>query len=174
MGRYVNPDNKGFADILRGEYVDKTGLVSLFDSTLETPRKLVLVSCPRRFGKSFAAQSIVAFYSCGCDSRAFFEGLEVSRRDGWDEHLNQFNVLALDMTAVMQSAKGTDTVRKALDLILPELRGLLPEAGANAAGEGDLLHSALWDVVQATGRKFVFVIDEWDAPYRLMRENRAA
>ena len=30
------------------------------------------------------------------------------------------------------------------------------------------------DVVEATGRKFVFVIDEWDAPYRLARDNRSA
>ncbi|MDO4808124.1 MAG: AAA family ATPase [Coriobacteriales bacterium] len=172
MGRYINPGNDGFEQILRGRYVDKTGLVALFDSTLETPEKLVLVSRPRRFGKSFAAQSLVAFYSCGCDSRALFEGLEVAQREGWDEHLNAYNVVWLDMTAVMQVAGGADVGRKVAEMVLPELRGLLPEAGANAAGEGDLLASALWDVVQATGRRFVFVIDEWDAPYRLAQDDR--
>ena len=44
MGRYVNPGNEAFARILAGEYVDKTGLVSLFDATLGTPRGLVMVS----------------------------------------------------------------------------------------------------------------------------------
>jgi len=38
MGRYVNPGNEAFAEIDSGEYVDKTGLVSLFDSRLGTPR----------------------------------------------------------------------------------------------------------------------------------------
>ena len=61
MGRYVNPGNDGFRQILARRYVDKTGLVSLFDDTLESSEKLVMVSRPRRFGKTFAAQSLVAF-----------------------------------------------------------------------------------------------------------------
>ena len=36
MGRYVNPDNEGFAKILRSKYVDKTGLISVFESTLDS------------------------------------------------------------------------------------------------------------------------------------------
>jgi hypothetical protein len=158
---------------LADEYVDKTGLVALFDSTLDTTRGLVMVSRPRRFGKSYAAQAVSAFYSCGCDSRALFEGLEVSRREGWDEHLNAYNVVRLDMTAVMQAAVDGDVVRKAAEMLLPELRALAPGAGANAAGREDLLASTLYDAVRATGRKFVFVIDEWDAPYRLAQGERA-
>ena len=88
--------------ILEGEYVDKTGLISLFDSTLNGPRKLVMVSRPRRFGKSYAAQSVVAFYSCGCDSRALFEGLQgdVLRAIGEEElRLNPYK-FQNDMAAV--------------------------------------------------------------------------
>ena len=174
MGRYVNPGNEGFARILGGEYVDKTGLVSLFDSTLGTPRGLVMVSRPRRFGKSFAAQSLAAFYSCGADSRALFEGLEVSRREGWDRNLNQYNVLRLDMAEVVRSSAGADVGAEVARLALPELRELAPGAGERDAGHPNELASALWDVVQATGRRFVFVIDEWDAPYRLAQGERAA
>ena len=36
MGRYVNPGNEGFQQILSRRYVDKTGLITLFDSTLNT------------------------------------------------------------------------------------------------------------------------------------------
>jgi hypothetical protein len=116
MGRYVNPTNEGFARILADEYVDKTGLVALFDSTLDTTRGLVMVSRPRRFGKSYAAQAVSAFYSCGCDSRALFEGLEVSRREGWDEHLNAYNVVRLDMTAVMQAAVDQHLLRRRIGI----------------------------------------------------------
>ena len=174
MGRYVNPGNEGFAGIVGDEYVDKTGLVSLFDSTLNGPRKLVMVSRPRRFGKSFAAQSLAAFYSRGCDSRALFEGLEVSRREGWDEHLNAYNVLVLDMAEVMQSATGAGAVGAVTESVLPELRELAPSAGERAIGPKTLLADALYDAVKATGRKFVFVIDEWDAPYRLAQDDRAS
>ena len=82
MGCYVNPGNEGFERIVGDEYVDKTGLVTLFDSTLNKARNLVMVSRPRRLGKSFAAQALVAFYSCGCYSRSLFEALEVARREG--------------------------------------------------------------------------------------------
>ena len=174
MGRYVNPGNEAFASIVDDEYVDKTGLISLFDSTLNKPRKLVMVSRPRRFGKSYAAQSISAFYSCGCDSRALFEGREVSRRAGWDRSLNKYNVLRLDMAGVMQSADGADVVAAVTEAVMPELRELCPGAGSHAVSSKSLLASALWDAVKETGRKFVFVIDEWDAPYRLAQGSKAA
>ena len=174
MGRFVNPSNEGFATILRSEYVDKTGLVRLFDQTLDSMDKLVLVSRPRRFGKSYAAQSIVAFYSCGCDSRGLFEGLEVSRHPGWDANLNRLNVISLDMTGLLQAVGVDEVVPGITRALVPELRAMVPDAGSSAAGEGDLLKSAIMDVVMVTGKKFVIVIDEWDAPYRLAQGNKVA
>ena len=139
--------------------MDKTGLVALFDSTFNTTRGHVMVSRPRRFGKSFAAQAVATFYSRGADSRALFEGLEVSHREGWDEHLNQYNVLALDMSWMVSSARDGDIVRAVTEAVLPELRELAPDAGSRAIGPKSMLADALYDAVRATGRRFVFVID---------------
>ena len=47
MGSYLNPGNSGFAGIRNIVYVDKSGLISLVNQTIGTPR---------RFGKSFAAR----------------------------------------------------------------------------------------------------------------------
>ena len=175
MGRYVNPSNEGFAGILRGTYVDKTEIIRTFDSTLDAAdEKLVMVSRPRRFGKSYAAQALSAFYSRGCDSRELFEGLEVARAEGWDEHLNQFNVVQLDMTDIIKHGGVKDVVPTLESLLSAELREVVPDAGNSAVGQGGILMSALWDVAESTGRKFVFVIDEWDAPYRLAQDNRTA
>lgn len=58
MGTYLNPGNSGFAEILKTDYVDKTGLISLINSTIETKKKLTCISRPRRFGKSYAAQML--------------------------------------------------------------------------------------------------------------------
>lgn len=70
MGVYVNPDNDGFAEIVSSEYVDKTGLIALVNEAIGTRGKLVCSTCPRRFGKTYAAESLVSYYSCGCDSRS--------------------------------------------------------------------------------------------------------
>ena len=174
MGRYVNPGNAGFSGIVRKEYVDKTGLISLFESTLNTPDKLVLVSRPRRFGKSYAAKMLIAFYSCACDSRDLFEGRAVSLAPGWDANLNGFNVASLDMSEIIQSSGADDAAGGATRMLLSELREILPEAGLRDKGYGSELTSALMDVAHATGRRFVFVIDEWDAPYRLAAGNKVA
>ena len=56
MGTYLNPGNKGFKRIVNGEYVDKTGLISLINSAIGTTKNLICISRPRRFGKSYAEQ----------------------------------------------------------------------------------------------------------------------
>ena len=166
MGAYVNPGNEGFARMVSGDYVDKTGLIGLVNSVIGTPNSLVAVTRPRRFGKTFAAESLVAYYSRGCDSRALFEGLDISRDPGFGEHLNAYNVVRLDMTAFRGAADVAGEVGR---VILKDLRSALPSAGAGNEGHPNELTSSLTDFVDATGRRFVFVIDEWDAPLRERR-----
>ncbi len=72
MGIYLNPGNKGFQTILNGTYVDKTGLIDFVNRTINTPQKLTCFSRPRRFGKSFAAKMLCAYYDKSCDSRSLF------------------------------------------------------------------------------------------------------
>ena len=59
-------------------------------------------------------------------------------------------------------------------LLLAELQEEVSDAGSKYAGDGSPLKDALWDVVEATKRKFIFIIDEWDAPYRLAPDNTNA
>ena len=166
MGMYVNPGNGGFAGILSDEYVDKTGLIALVNDAIGTPRKLVCSTRPRRFGKTFAAESLVAYYTCGADSRELFEGLDISRDQSFEKRLNAYNVVRLDMTEFRGAVDVSAEVSRA---ILADLRAEVPGAGAGNKGRFNELTSALADFVAATGRKFVFVIDEWDAPLRERR-----
>jgi hypothetical protein len=163
MGMYVNPGNEGFAGMLSGEYVDKTGLIGLVNDAVGTPNKLVCSTRPRRFGKTFAAESLVAYYSCGCDSRPLFEGLAISHDDSFEEHLNAYNVVHLDMTAF----RGADDVATAVTgRIVDDLVREMPNTHLRTSS----VEHALADFVDATGRRFVFVIDEWDAPLRERRD----
>ena len=90
MGKYLNIGNDGFAAIRKGIYVDKTELISFINGTLGTTNKLTCVSRPRRFGKSFAAKMLCAYYDKSCDSHALFEGLKIvedpSRNHGGCRH----------------------------------------------------------------------------------------
>jgi hypothetical protein len=62
MGTYLNPGNSGFAEMLQSEYVDKTGLIRLINSSIGTKKKLKCIRRPRIFGKSYAAKMLCAYY----------------------------------------------------------------------------------------------------------------
>ena len=80
MGIYLNPGSSGFAGIRNDVYVDKTGLIALINETIDTPRRLTCVSRPRRFGKSYAAQMLCAYYDKSCDSGRLFADLKIAKK----------------------------------------------------------------------------------------------
>ena len=88
MGTYLNPGNEGFREILQSEYVDKTGLIALVNKTVGTMEKLTCISRPRRFGKSYAAKMLCAYYDCSCDSHKYFDDKAIARTEGYLVHLN--------------------------------------------------------------------------------------
>ena len=78
MGIYVNPGNKAFTKALNSKiYIDKTKLITTVNDRLGTSDSYLCVSRPRRFGKSMAADMLVAYYSKGCDSSELFTGKEI-------------------------------------------------------------------------------------------------
>ena len=90
MGRFVNPDSSAFQVALNSKiYVDKTGLISYTNSVLDTINAYICNSRPRRFGKSYAANMLAAYYSKGADSEKMFSGLAISRNIDFKKHLNQ-------------------------------------------------------------------------------------
>ena len=78
MGRFVNPDSSAFQVALNSRiYVDKTGLIEYTNSVLDTTNAYICNSRPRRFGKSYAANMLAAYYSKGTDSEQMLLGSEV-------------------------------------------------------------------------------------------------
>lgn len=105
MGIYLNPGNKGFWESIRSKiYVDKTGLIACTNELLNTEEKFICVSRPRRFGKSYAAKMLYAYYDCSCDSHAFFDDKKIAATDGYLKHLNRYHVMSLDMTTFLSEA----------------------------------------------------------------------
>lgn len=82
MGRFLNPDNSAFQDVLNSEiYVDKTELIDYTNKAINTTAKFICSSRPRRFGKSVTADMLTAYYSKGCDSKEMFAGLKISEKE---------------------------------------------------------------------------------------------
>ena len=161
MGRYLNPGNEGFREILRTEYVDKTGLIALVNQTVGTIGKLSCVSRPRRFGKSFAAKMLCAYYDKTCDSTGLFEDLAIVADPDYRKHLNQYDVIYLDMTGVIGEADGSDLVSYIQHTVIRELTEQYPELKVVEGFAATLANAA-----ELTGNKFIMIIDEWDAPIR--------
>lgn len=166
MGMYLNPGNQSFKEIIRGKYVDKTGLIALVNEGIGTPDKLVCVSRPRRFGKSFAAQMLCAYYDRSCDSGMLFHGLNAEQVPSFRRYLNRFDVIYLDISGFISSARNlhmesstiVGNIRKA---VIKELRQYCPEAEPS-----DSLGATLARVAAKRGEQFFFIIDEWDALFR--------
>ena len=161
MGTYLNPGNSGFSRIRNSVYVDKSGLIRLVNQTLDTPRCLTCISRPRRFGKSFAAKMLCAYYDKTCDSAQLFGDLSIACDAGYREHLNQYDVIYLDMTGIIGEAAAGDRVAYVKRTVVRELKEQYPQM---EVVEGFV--ATLANAVEITGNKFIMIIDEWDAPIR--------
>ena len=84
--------------ILNSEYVDKTLLIDLINKCINTTENLVCISRPRRFGKSYAAKMLTAYYDSSCDSQELFSNLKIAETKNYDKHLNNYNVICFDIT----------------------------------------------------------------------------
>lgn len=171
MGMYLNVGNAGFASVRKGTYVDKTGLIAFINQTLGTKDKLTCVSRPRRFGKTFAAQMLCAYYDKSCDSRELFEGMEISEDVSFETYLNKYDVICLDITGFISKAfiKGElkNVVVNIQNEVTAELAVSYPEVERQ-----ENLPDMLYQITQATGQKFIFIIDEWDALFREAKDDK--
>ena len=160
MGTYINIGNAGFRRIRNSEYVDKTGLIAVVNSTLFTEHCFSCVTRSRRFGKSMAAKMLCAYYDHSCDSRQLFADLQIASDPSFEQHLNKYPVIYLDMTAFVTRFK-EDTI---ISQIEAELRADVLEAYPDVTvRDSDDLMGCLVRIAAATGDQFVFIIDEWDA-----------
>ena len=129
MGRFVNPDSSAFQVALNSRiYVDKTGLIEYTNSVLDTTNAYICNSRPRRFGKSYAANMLAAYYSKGADSGQMFSGLKISKDADFRKHLNKYDVLHIDIQWFLANCEDADKVVSFITKsVLDELRDIYPE-----------------------------------------------
>ena len=174
MGNYVNPGNIAFKRINGSDYVDKTMLIDLINARIGTDKCLVCVSRPRRFGKSYAAKMLTAYYDASCDSHSLFDDKKIAESPSYEKHLNQYHVINLDITSFISDAaikrkELVEVPQVIVDTIHDELITLYPDMPHMKNRNDEIT----W-VVENSGKQVVFIIDEWDAMIREAKDDPEA
>lgn len=163
MGNFINLGNAAFTLSRNSEYVDKSGLISVVNSTINTEHMFSCVTRSRRFGKSMAAKMLCAYYDQSCDSHTLFDDLIIASNPSYEQHLNKYPVIYLDMNVFITRYKTDNMVDIIDETIREDIYATFPECTKN---EKDDLMDCLIKVTANKGQKFIFIIDEWDGILR--------
>ena len=176
MGTYLNPGKQGFQMAVNSEiFVDKSEMIKYLNSVINTQQRFVSVSRPRRFGKTMAADMICAYYDREADSRELFGRLNIARHDStvaeknWDLYLGKFDVLRIVMTDFMDDCETVDEILRSLT---EEVTEELMEAYSDVNfGNRIKVRSVMNKIYGKKKQQFVVVIDEWDAIFRVWKDD---
>ena len=169
MGTYLNPGNARFKKALDSEiYVDKTEMIVYLNTIVNTEQDCVSVSRPRRFGKSMAANMLCAYYGKE-DSRELFESLKLAEHEDWDKYLNQFDVIKIVMTDFIKENKD---VTVSLETLAGRILDDLAEEYPDVKYDPEDLFYSMDRFYRKNHMPFVIIIDEWDAVFRVRKEDK--
>ncbi len=158
---HVNVDNASFQMEFDDEYVDKSDLISLTNKFINKSRRFMCVTRPRRFGKSVTVKMLNAYYSRGCDSKALFSDLKIASTTDFERHLNQHDVIYLDMT---EFADNEENGNKYLENLNTDVVSELKETYKDNFDKDN--RYSLPEAIRCLKRRFIFIIDEWDFVFR--------
>lgn len=157
----------GFKESINGSiFVDKSLLIDFVNEKLSTKEKWICVSRPRRFGKTMALEMLAAYYTRGIHTDDLFCSLEIKHTLNYHKHLNAHNTVCINFNDYFEN-NGTihEGIERLSGYLLQDLRNTFP----NVCPEHADLPLAFDMVQQATGEKFIFLIDEWDCVFRLKK-----
>ncbi|MBR5377066.1 MAG: AAA family ATPase [Lachnospiraceae bacterium] len=165
MGIYFNPGNENFRGMLKARiYVDKTMMIEVINRFIDVENKYICISRPRRFGKTIAGNMLSSYYSKGCDSRELFSDLKIAKTPGFEDKLNKYNVIKIDLNSEYQNSRDRrNLIRDLEEDINTEIEAAYPDAGIR---KGDSLAKAIQKVYGSTGDTFMILMDEYDVLVR--------
>ena len=165
MGIYVNPGNENLKIALNSQiFVDKSLVLKKLCSFLNSNQRFICVSRPRRFGKSTVRDIMVAYFSKGCDSREMFSNLKIAKEPYFEENLNRFNLLSIDMGFFYNNVRDKEEVLEKLEEKLRE--DFRDEFSDIEFSEKDSIADLIMKVYKRTNTQFVIIIDEYDTLIR--------
>lgn len=132
---------------------------------MNTTERFLCITRPRRFGKSVMANMVGAFFGKAEDSRQIFSQLEIATDPYFERHLNRHNIIYIDFSKVPEKCTTYDAyITRILDGLKKDLFQEYPDLQIDT-------EKAVWDILnmicQEKNEKYIFVIDEWDAPFHM-------
>lgn len=110
---------------------------------------------------------LCAYYDKSCNSRDLFQDLKIAEAPDFAKHLNQYNVIYLDITWFISTVQDVrNTVKYLQTEVIAELRKEFPEVGEVCS-----LPIALTEINTVDQKRFIIIIDEWDALFREAKED---
>ena len=193
MGNFLNPDKENSFITLANRknkylFVDKTNFIEITNNRLNEDNRFLAVTRPRRFGKTVAADMLLAYYSKEYDGKKIFDELDISKKDSYEQHLNKYNVIYIDMNSIKDkfiSYKSDKTlyiedINDIVDFLqytviqeLKENRSYCEQIDNAPLVGKKSLSLALQTICKYTGESFIFIMDEWDLIYREYRNETA-
>jgi len=170
MGDYVNPGTDKFQMSLNSEiYIDKSSLIAKTNGLFRTRQRFICISRPRRFGKTMAAEMLSAYYGIGDDASTLFENLAIATNLTFEEHLNKYNVIMINMQEFLSK---TRSVAEMLLLLQSKITKELQKAYFEIEYDdiNDFIQ-IMKDTYRETRRPFVILIDEWDCLFREYKDD---
>lgn len=177
--------NSDFKKIIEDEFdiVDKTLLIQ---EILDDPSEVILITRPRRWGKTFGMSMMKYFFSMDVDGKStknLFQNLKISQaEEKYLKHQAKYPVIFLTLKDVKQSTfeKGLAGIGKAMSKLYTEYEFLLRspklyehekeifESILKQNTTEENLASSLQDLIDYLSRhydqKIVVLIDEYDTP----------
>ncbi|MDD6001865.1 MAG: AAA family ATPase [Bacteroidales bacterium] len=165
MCKFLDYGNSDFRSVINSDFVDKSGLINVLNEKIDSEKRYICISRPRRFGKSVAAKMLYAYYDRSSDSHKLFDGLEITKSPDYEKHLNKYPTIYLDWN-YFATNKTSTVVKDAQKAIIEDLKTAYP-----FVKESENLMVALTEITGHTGDRFIFIIDEWDMLVRDVDED---
>ena len=188
MGNILNPTKENSFEILvnfkdKDIFVDKTHFIEKMSTKMNTDKRFIAVTRPRRFGKTVTAHMLLAYYSKEYEGHKIFDELEIANISNYTEHLNKYDVIYIDMNFISSLYKGylknnkvsgVETLIDYLEYaIINDLR--VREDFAECFNKHEIENTGLLKALSTLrndlNAKFIFIMDEWDLIYRDYRND---
>lgn len=164
MGLFLNTASPLtlYGEMVKSTYfVDKTVFISKISERIGTNNKYICITRPRRFGKTVMANMLGAFFTKNVNSLDIFSSLKISQNEQIMQRMNQYNVIYIDFSRV---SVANASYHSYIENISSILKCDLHQAyGDVIYREGSSVSEDLERITAATGERFIFIFDEWDA-----------
>ena len=146
-------------------FVDKTMLIEELIPSIGREQRFLCITRPRRFGKTVMANMVASYFGKAIDSSFVFEHLAIAKSPVYEEYINKYDVIYIDFSRLPENCQ---TYEEYINRIKTGIKEDLFEEFPELELKEEM---SLWDILakifQKTNRKFMFIMDEWDAVFHM-------